>query len=633
MVVVHNLYAINANRMTGIVNEKGGKIAEKLSSGYRINRAADDAAGLSISEKLRRQIRGLTQAALNAQDGISLVQSAEGALNEIHEIVQRGNELAVKAANGTLTDLDREMVDDEIQQLKQALDESAHSTVFNEVRLFPDDGNSPKASIQTAHYNVQYQMLDGTITVTGQADQAQSSTGSGDTVSQTLADVIADEFVPNAIKQIFDAFPTLASAVGSNTIEMALDISYIDGPSNTLAYAQCSYSLAGGTPFNFLVKVDSSDFTDADALGTGSKAEMLESTLAHELMHSVMQYTMTDEMTGRDSAVEEFPDWFVEGTAQLSGGGYTTGWNDTLTSLKSSLTDENDTSKDAEIAAYLQKYTVAGRPYGHGYLASAYAAYLANGTGEVSSEAIANGMNKIFADIIQDAQDTSDNKSFSDAIKDNTGKTASEIEAMFTNATSTDDLVVFVRKLSKLTGTGAGSAITSSLNVGGTDILGDTALEQQFRIDPNKVNVDASSGSSTGGGSGKTQIWLQVGSEASVGIGVKLFQMDAKALGLEDTNVKTQGAASDAIDEFKAAIQSISKVRSYYGAVQNRLEHTINNLENVVENTTAAESAIRDTDMAKTMVEMTTNNILQQAGQAILSQTNRYPEFILKLLS
>ena len=632
MVVSHNLYAINANRMTCITSGKSGKIAEKLSSGYRINRAADDAAGLSISEKMRRQIRGLTQASLNAQDGISLVQTAEGALNEMHDIVQRGNELAVKAANGTLSDSDREMVDAEIQQLKQALDESAHTTVFNEVRLFPDDGDSPKSSMQTVHYDIKYRMIDDTFTVTGQADQAQSSTGSGDTVSQALAEKIANEFVPNAIKQIFEAFPALASVVGSDTVEMALDISYIDGPSNTLAYAQCSFR-SSGVPFNFLIKVDNSDFTDADALGTGSRAEMLESTLAHELMHSVMQYTLTDEMTGRNNTVEEFPDWFVEGTAQLSGGGYTTGWNDMLTNLTSSinLQNEYDTSKDAEIAAYLRNYTVSGRPYGHGYLATAYAAYLAavkdGYSTEVSSDTIAHGMNKIFADIIQNAQNTSDNKSFSDAINDNTGKTVSEIEDMFTNATSTDDLVAFVRKLSYKTGTGAGSAITSTLAVGGTDILGNTAPEQQFYIDSNKINVDAT------GGSGQTEIRLQVGAEAGVGIGIKLFQMDAKALGLENTNVKTQDAAGNAINEFKAAIEGISKVRSYYGAVQNRLEHTINNLDNVVENTTDAESTIRDTDMAAAMVEMTINNILQQAGQAMLSQANRYPEFILKLLS
>lgn len=397
---------------------------------------------------------------------------------------------------------------------------------------------------------------------------------------------------------------------------MALDVSYLDGPNNTLAYAQCSF-YGTGKPFSFLIKVDSADFTDEDALGTGSKAEMLESTLAHELMHSVMQYTMTDEMTGR--AGEEFPDWFVEGTAQLSGGGFTTGWNDQLLILASDqvLADANDSSMDGQIADYLNNYTVAGRPYGHGYLASAYLGYLANGGGDVTSANIAAGMNQIFADILVGG-------SFSDVINTRTGLTEAQIENKF--ASGDADLVEFVRKLSFNTGTGAGSVLTSDLNVGGTDILGDNAATQQFVVDPDKVYVDVLSGGAS--------IVLQIGAEAkeSNRLEVKLFQMNAQALGLEHTNVKTQSAAGDAINSFKTAIESISKVRSYYGAMQNRLEHTIANLDNVVENTTAAESVIRDADMAKEMMAWTAENVLQQAGQAMLTHANKQPEFILRLL-
>lgn len=617
LVVSHNIMALNANRMTGLVNRKNQKTTERLSSGYRINRAADDAAGLAISEKMRRQIRGLTQASSNAQDGISLVQVADGALNEMHAIVQRGNELAVKAANGTLTDEERLMVDEEIQQLKQALNESAQATTFNEIKLFPDDGQSPKGIINNQHYNIQYQIADKQFVINRDDNGVQALADGDAKPGQVLADKIANELVPNAIAQIFDAFPSLETAVGSDTISMALDVSYLDGPNNTLAYAQCSF-YGTGEPFSFLIKVDSADFTDEDALGTGSRAEMLESTLAHELMHSVMQYTMTDEMTGR--AGEEFPNWFVEGTAQLSGGGFTTGWNDQLLILASDqvLTDANDPSMDGQIADYLNNYTVAGRPYGHGYLASAYLGYLANGGGDVTSSNIAEGMDKIFTDILAGG-------SFSDVIMHHTGLTEAEIENKFAGGDA--DLVEFVRKLAYNTGViGAGSVLTSDLNVGGTDILGDSATTQQFAIDPDKVHVDALSGGAS--------IVLQVGSEAdeSNRIEVKLFQMDAQALGLEDVNVKTQSAAGDAINSFKTAIGSISKVRSYYGAMQNRLEHTIANLDNVVENTTAAESAIRDTDMAKEMVAWTADNVLQQAGQAMLAQANRQPEFILRLL-
>lgn len=627
LVVSHNIMALNANRMTGLVSRKNQKTTEKLSSGYRINRAADDAAGLAISEKMRRQIRGLTQASSNAQDGISLVQVADGALQEMHSIVQRGNELAVKAANGTLTDAEREMVDAEIQQLKQALNESARITTFNEIKLFPEDGQSPKSIAPSMHYDIEYRIEDGVFTVTGSSDSVQGLAEENSEPGQVLADKIANELVPNAVAQIFASFPSLQAEVGSDSISMALDISYLDGPSNTLAYAQCSF-YGTGEPFSFLIKVDSADFTDEDALGTGPNAEMLESTLAHELMHSVMQYTMTDEMTGR--AGEEFPNWFVEGTAQLTGGGFTTGWNDTLTYLASFLTDENDNSQDSNIADYLNNYTVAGRPYGHGYLAAAYLGYKANNGGAVTSADIAAGMDKIFTDILQGG-------SFSDVVNTHTGLTESEIEALFSGGDA--DLVTFVRKLAYNTGTGAGSVLTTSLNVGGTDILGDSASVQSFTIDPDKINVDVVGGGASGGTGGGTGgvgdgIFLQVGADATAGnrVEVKLYRMDAQALGVEDINVKTQSAASAAIDSFKAAIGSISKVRSYYGALQNRLEHTIMNLDNVVENTTAAESLIRDADMAKEMVAWTAENVLQQAGQAMLAQANRQPEFILRLL-
>ena len=146
MVVQHNLRAMNSNRMLGITAAQQQKSSEKLSSGYKINRAADNAAGLAISEKMRRQIRGLTQASLNAQDGISCVQTAEGALNEVHDMLQRINELAVQAANGTNESTDREFLDLEVQQLIEEIDRVADTTTFNEQMLL--DGTFSEKSLQ-----------------------------------------------------------------------------------------------------------------------------------------------------------------------------------------------------------------------------------------------------------------------------------------------------------------------------------------------------------------------------------------------------------------------------------------------------------------------------------------------------
>ena len=146
MIVQHNLRAMNSNRMLGVNSATQSKSTEKLSSGYKINRAADDAAGLSISEKMRRQIRGLTQASANAQDGISCVQTAEGALNEVHDMLQRVNELAVKAANGTLQSEDQGYIQAEVNQLLSEIDRTANDTKFNKMGLL--DGSTASINLQ-----------------------------------------------------------------------------------------------------------------------------------------------------------------------------------------------------------------------------------------------------------------------------------------------------------------------------------------------------------------------------------------------------------------------------------------------------------------------------------------------------
>jgi len=144
MVVQHNLTAMNSNRMLGLTQSAQAKSTEKLSSGYKVNRAADDASGLAISEKMRRQVRGLTQASANAQDGISMVQTAEGALNEVHDMLQRINELAVKGENGTLTVSDRSYINSEVQQLMSEIDRVASTTTFNEQNLLDGKGGDKK---------------------------------------------------------------------------------------------------------------------------------------------------------------------------------------------------------------------------------------------------------------------------------------------------------------------------------------------------------------------------------------------------------------------------------------------------------------------------------------------------------
>jgi flagellin len=201
MVVQHNLTAMNSNRMLGLTTASQAKATEKLSSGYKINRAADDAAGLSISEKMRRQIRGLSQASLNAQDGVSMVQTAEGALNEVHDMLQRLNELAVKGENGTLTATDRNYIDKEVQQLMTEIDRVASTTTFNEQNLLYE---SKTFSLQVGaesgqHIDLEMSKMDcATIGLSG---DAKTSTSCG-TLNQN---------VKAAIKKVSEQRSTLGA--------------------------------------------------------------------------------------------------------------------------------------------------------------------------------------------------------------------------------------------------------------------------------------------------------------------------------------------------------------------------------------------------------------------------------------
>lgn len=228
-------------------------------------------------------------------------------------------------------------------------------------------------------------------------------------------------------------------------------------------------------------------------------------------------------------------------------------------------------------------------------------------------------MDKIFADLINGS-------SLSSAIQKHTGISASTLTSRITSGSG--GALEFVRKLTYNSLGGAGSVITNSLKVSGV------------------IDGTVSGGGGTGGGTpstpstkpiggsldGSKRIALQVGADAGQHIELSLYQMSTHALGLADTNVKTTDDADMAIDAIKAAIEYVSNVRSDYGAVQNRLEHTIDNLDNIVENTTAAESRVRDTDIAKEMVRYSNNQILMQAGASVLSQANQHSEMILSLL-
>ena len=410
MVVQHNLTAMNSNRMLGVTTSTQAKSTEKLSSGYKINRAADDAAGLSISEKMRKQIRGLTQASSNAQDGISAVQTAEGALNEVQDMLQRMNELAVKAANGTNSEDDRNYIQDEVNQLIKEIDRVSTTTKFNETYLLKGD----------------------------------------DTTAATVADTKVAE--------------DTAGAVGAAQ-KYTIDFSGIKAP--TEGKSDVSFKVGSKT---YSITVEAGD--DADKIG-GKIKDVMD---------------------------------------------------------KNKYTDKNDV-----------EYNVT------------------NNGATITLEAAKNG--EVAAD-------------------DKLSKTGND--------------AVTVK---------SSGILTLKLHVGA-----DSTTDNQISVDIKQMSASV--------------LGLKTGKSTTTAAENDTLLVNGK----DDEN------ARNAIDTIASALQEVSKQRSALGAAQNRLEHTISNLDNVVENTTSAESSIRDTDMATEMVKYSNNNILAQAGQAMLAQANQSNQGVLSLL-
>jgi len=406
MRINNNLMAMNTHRQLGIANAAGSKSMEKLSSGFRINRAGDDAAGLAISEKMRAQIRGLNMASRNAQDGISLIQTAEGALSETHAILQRMKELATQSSNGTLDDdVDRAAIQDEINMLTEEIDRISTTASFNGIKL-----------------------LDGSI-------GAGTSTATG--YDQTLNIATTAKAVVTAIKGVGVADGMTVKSTDATDSKITFEVKDVDGNATTKVL----------------------DLADL----------------------------ITDKNTG--------------GTFTPAGG--------------------------------------------------------AQGVLDLTSV----GLGKIEF-------------------------TATDASATAANL-ATDLNTFFTGEVTFATGTGAGGSLM--LQVGDTN---ETAQ---------KVSVDIGS-------------------------------MSSASLGVNGLDVSSQGASQTAIDTVNDAINKVSTQRAGLGAVQNRLEHTIKNLDTSSENLQASESRIRDVDMAKEMMEQTKQNILQQASTAMLAQANQAPQTVLQLL-
>lgn len=639
MVIQHNLQAQNSNRQLTIITGGKAKATEKLSSGYKVNRAADDAAGLSISEKMRWQIRGLDKASSNAQDGISLIQTAEGALNEVHFILERMKELSVQAANDTNTSVDRDQIQQEINQLSCEVDRVASTTQFNTMNLLDGSLAEKKDGLTSPQKFGEVTISFELIGLNGKIDSVSETSGispnSFSAEEQALADFIKDRAY-NVVGELYHMYPDLFSNAASDGVQVGLSFSDSDGTGGKLATASLSTSYNSQmTEMIYRINVDPQDYP-ASGFSTMSdeKKAKLAATVAHEMTHVVMYDTLTNGMINN-----KYPKWFIEGMAQATGGDG--GW------LSNHL---STSSTDIAVSNYLKNSEY--RDYGAGYVASVYLGYRAGEQWKTDPDAlggghIKDGMKKIFADL-------SSGKSLNDVIKEYTPyQGVSDFEEHFFNNPDSD-VIRFTHMLRDRIGEdGCGSVINmgmSSTAVG--NFLGNMEIKgTNYTIVPGyqkiknifgaKVDLTYGGvGEDTGGISGGTNgivpgrggLNLQVGALSGQKITIYIDAMNSASLNIRDMKVDSFLHAGDAIKRVDLAIDQVSTQRVRLGAYQNRLEHTIANLDSTSENTQAAESRIRDTDMAKMMVEYSKNNILEQAAQTMLSQANQSAQSVLSLL-
>lgn len=568
MIINHNIAALNTYGKLGSANNAQAKAMEKLSSGLRINRAGDDAAGLAISEKMRAQVRGLDQAGRNSQDAISMIQTAEGALNETHSILQRMRELAVQSSNDTNTTDDREEIQKEINQLTSEINRIGNTTEFNTKKLLNGDLSSTAAT--------------------------------GTSVSKAVSGDYDAKFAPGVTWSGLDGDqPVISNGTASNEIDFG-------------TFSGFNWSKVDTTGTNDITITRSGNAFTVDINAVDASGGSLTVTADQMAFNST-----TNKYTYDANGVS-----FEIGADQLST------WTDGA-SVTIDLSAQDAASGGTSGGFDLAGATVASKSdFTSNTLASGGSGYGSFGSGGIS-------VNSSSADFIAGVTGIK----ISASGLDSSGGSYT-IELLDANGSGI---------VTETINLGSGAPPTSiSYNQNGISFeftINDTAdfeIEKDFKVATTAVTKDQSA-------------TFQIGANENQSMSVGFSDMRSAALGLTGTgtgfstednvtdgtnnsneekalNVTTTADAANAITVIDNAIQSVSAERSKLGAYQNRLDHTINNLGTSAENLTAAESRIRDVDMAKEIMNQTKQSILAQASQAMLAQANQRPQAVLQLL-
>ena len=582
-VVAHNLLAMNAQRQFGINLGMKAKSTEKLSSGYKINRAADDAAGLSISEKMRRQIRGLTQGVANTQDGVSLCQVADGALAEVSEMLHRITELSVKAANGTNSAQDRQYIQEEIQEILAEIDRIGETTKFNEQPVFKgfdevvlnEDGTVANMG------NVEFSDMKLVDVNLGKTPMHQGE-GPDMMYLQAIVDKSGSALNGKNFNMLYG---------NGSTSDASMRITDADGNKTVVSLEQM-------VPADFTTNGTDTwsrefTYTGADGMEVGLKQTMRVEDTSDTDKNYVLSYEFT-----KTPEVANLEFMFHADTAY----------------------NNNDRCEAYYInGAKVDKYCIYSQndsPLTDG--ATSPYIYEGNIPGSFSIVDVDNAL--VFSEKISFAGSRKpdslslgnysqiDGWDYYDNLNGQLGQSAARTDLGFSLYYDLKDMT-------------QGNKVTFKYGI--SNLYTDANLDNIItRPDVTPVTVHEE----------RWSVWIQSGAEAGDGLYVVIDEMNTEVLGINEVDVTTAEKATKAIDEVAGALRKVTANRSRIGAQQNRMEHTIANEENVVENTTAAESRIRDTDMAREMVRFSTLSILEQAGQAMMAQANQSNSGVLTLL-
>lgn len=576
MRIQHNVTALNAYRNLRGNNTNLARNLEKLASGYRINRAGDDAAGLAISEKMRAQISGLDAAKQNAQDGISLVQTAEGALTEVHSMLNRMVTLATQSSNGTYdNEVDRANLQKEVSSLKKEIDRIADSANYNGIKLL--DGSMSNESITRGNINVKMNSAVGATDLKAAAGVQKvtflDSKKLVDGGKLSFSINYKDESGADKVKT-FD-FKVEADATDTTGKKGFL----VDANGNKTAIADIASAKAAneiGKAIDTVIRNDKELGKLFDVTVDASKSEV----------------TFTAKTKGTSGAtVTGASQYIYNADGALDGAGAAAVAHDTV---------KVEGTKAAADAGVAYDFTDKGVVFGGADGAYTDPADINKAIFEI------NGEKFLFTneDLTKEQWDA--------VVK--SGAHHVRVNAKGANAAA-EDLKEMADKISQVTG----------LNVQNGDVADGVFTKKNdgtfLRIQHSGKPVDKS-------------LTLQIGDTPDEfnKMKVSIKSTSTKSLGIDGVDISTQDGAASALSKIRNAINTVSSVRGDMGALQNRLEHTINNLGVMHENITDAESRIRDTDMAKEMMAYAKNNILVQSSTAMLAQANQLPQGVLQLL-